>query len=119
MNIPAFYQAIGHDCEDACKRLSSQAALEKFLPRFAQDETFFALCTAMEENRPAEAFRAAHTLKGLAANFGFTHLYECSSALTELLRAGSLLGTQDAFARTKKAYFAVIDAMRQNGITES
>ena len=37
-----------------------------------------------------EAFRAAHTLKGVAQNLGFEKLYKPSSELAEILRAGSM-----------------------------
>lgn len=36
-----------------------------------------------------EAFRAAHTLKGVCANLGFTQLFKVSSDLTEELRGGA------------------------------
>ena len=36
------------------------------------------------------AFRAAHTLKGVAANMGLLRMQEAASALTEALRAGDM-----------------------------
>lgn len=116
MSISEFYDAIGADFSDAAMRFGSEQALAGFLPRFAQDETFAALCAAMEQGRLEDAFRAAHTLKGLAANFGFSALWESTAALTELLRAGSFSGTGEAFEKTKAAYCAVLCAMQENGI---
>jgi len=41
-----------------------------------------------------EAFRAAHTLKGVCQNLGFTNLYQPTCDLTEVLRTGTLEGTK-------------------------
>ena len=116
MSISEFYDAIGADFSDAAMRFGSEQALAEFLPRFAQDETFAALCAAMEHRHLEDAFRAAHTLKGLAANFGFSALLESAAALTELLRAGSFSGTDEAFEKTKAAYRAILCAMQENNI---
>ena len=42
-----------------------------------------------------EAFRAAHTLKGVCQNLGFTNLYQPTYDLTEVLRTGTLEGTKE------------------------
>ena len=53
------------------------------------------------------AFRAAHTLKGVAANLGFAKLAAAAGELTEILRKGSFEGADEAFLKTKKEYLAV------------
>ena len=55
-------------------------------PSFLDDSSFSELCRALEEGQREEAFRAAHTLKGVCANLGFDQLRTSASALTELLR---------------------------------
>ena len=40
----------------------------------------------MQEGQREEAFRAAHTLKGVCANLGFDRLGTSAGQLTELLR---------------------------------
>ena len=52
--------------------------------------SFSQLQSTLEEKNVEEAFRAAHTLKGVAQNLGFTPLYEATATLTEVLRAGNL-----------------------------
>lgn len=42
--------------------------MERFLRMFAGDDTFAMLQAAMSAGDARRAFRAAHTLKGLAAN---------------------------------------------------
>lgn len=61
----------------------------KFLQLFLKDQTYETLCTAMEKKDCEEAFRAAHTMKGLCQNMAFDWLLEPVSALTECLRGGS------------------------------
>ena len=41
----------------------------------------------MQSGQREEAFRAAHTLKGVSANLGFSRLLASAGELTELLRA--------------------------------
>ena len=48
-----------------------------------------AFVVTMDKADYEEAFRAAHTLKGVCANLGFTQLFKVSSDLTEELRGGA------------------------------
>ena len=64
----------------------------------------------MRSNNWEEAFRAAHTLKGVSQNLGFTRLYESSHEITEALRtknydlAAQLLSKVEAdYAQTEAA----------------
>ena len=87
MNLEKLYQEMGGDMADAVRRLGSIAAVERFLRMFAGDDTFAMLEAAMSAGDDQRAFRAAHTLKGVAANLSFTKLRASASELTELLRA--------------------------------
>lgn len=84
--IRAFYQSIGADGEAMLRRFGSEALVKKYLAKLLQDNTFSTLATAMQRRDYHEAFRAAHTLKGIALNLELTQLAEKSSVLTELLR---------------------------------
>lgn len=57
------------------------------------------------------AFRAMHTLKGVAVNLGFTALYNVSSALTEKLRSQEYDNLDGLIADVKKQYDIVIEAI--------
>ena len=85
MNLEKLYQEMGGDMADAVRRLGSIAAVERFLRMFAGDDTFAMLQAAMSAGDDQRAFRAAHTLKGLAANLGLVQLWQAASALTEAL----------------------------------
>ncbi|MDD6903197.1 MAG: Hpt domain-containing protein, partial [Eubacteriales bacterium] len=50
------------------------------------------------------AFRAAHTLKGVAKNLGFSDLGESASVLTEVLRNRTFDGASPLFEKVKSDY---------------
>ena len=68
------------------ERLGSEALIGHFALKFLQDKSYAQLQEGMVQKNAEKAFRAAHTLKGVCANLGFTSLYQVSSALTEQLR---------------------------------
>ena len=86
MTIQECYQELGGDFAQVKKRLPSVSLIMKFIAKFPDDRSFAELCRAMEEGRRADAFRAAHTLKGVCANLGFDRLMASAGRLTELLR---------------------------------
>ena len=90
MTLEAFYQAAGGDMAATAARLGGEDRLERFLRMLAGDDTFDMLQAAMSAGDVQRAFRAAHTMKGLAANMGLVRLQESASALTEALRSGDM-----------------------------
>lgn len=88
MTLQECYAAIGGDYEDAAARLRSDRLVQKFILRFLDDQSYALLCTSMEEKNYEEAFRAAHTIKGICQNLSFTRLLKSSSAMCEALRHG-------------------------------
>lgn len=86
MTVKECYEAMNGNYEDAKSRLMTDKLIEKFMLKFPKDETMQQLNAALQAADYETAFRCAHTLKGVAANLGFTGLQSSSSALTELLR---------------------------------
>ena len=68
--------------------MGSEALLERLLKKFLEDPSFQELSDALEEGRQTEAFRAAHTLKGVCGNLSMSTLGELVSRQVELLRDG-------------------------------
>ena len=86
MTIQECYEAIGGNYEDVLRRLRSEALIRKFTLKFLEDQSYPLLKQSLGDNNYEEAFRGAHTLKGVCQNLSFDRLYEVSSELTELLR---------------------------------
>lgn len=102
MNLEKLYQEMGGDMADAVRRLGSASAVERFLRMFAGDDTFAMLQAAMSAGDVQRAFRAAHTLKGLAA--GLVQLGQAASALTEALRGSDMQRASALYPETAAAY---------------
>lgn len=86
MTIEQCYQQMGGNYAEVCGRLPSQRLVEKFVRKFLDDQSYAELASAIAVGDYDAAFRAAHTLKGVAANLSFTKLRSSASELTELLR---------------------------------
>ena len=86
MTIQECYKAIGGNYEDVLGRLNNEALIRKFALMFLEDSSYMQLKQAMADKNYEEAFRSAHTLKGVCQNLSFDCLYEVSHNLTELLR---------------------------------
>ena len=86
MTIQECYAALEGNYEEVLGRLYSEALVKKFAGKFLADQSFQLLKSSLEAGSYDEAFRAAHTLKGVTQNLSFTKLYESSHAMTEALR---------------------------------
>lgn len=103
---------MGANYEDVLKRLYNEGMICKFTLMFLNDDSYPKLEQALKEGNVKEAFRAAHTLKGVCQNLGFTNLYQPAYELTEVLRAGTLEGSGEWFARVTEQYKITTDAIR-------
>lgn len=86
MTIQECYQQLGGDYTALKTRLPSDSLITKFITKFLDDRSFSELCCALQKGQREEAFRAAHTLKGVCANLGFDRLGASAGRLTDLLR---------------------------------
>ena len=105
MNIEEFYEKIGGNYAEVSMRLPNQRLIEKFVGKFLEDKSFETLCLQMECGNREQAFRAAHTLKGVCANLSFTSLYNSASLLTEELRAQTTSVSDKAFELLKSVRY--------------
>ena len=109
------YRNLGGDFDQVKQRLMSISLIERFIAKFLADDSYSQLCHAMQAGERKEAFRAAHTLKGVSANLGFDRLVACAGELTELLRpAGETLpeGAGALFEAVKGDYAQTVNAIR-------
>lgn len=113
MTIRECYAALGGDYDDVIGRLRSERLVQKFVLKFPSDPSYDLLLRSLEEKNAAEAFRAAHTIKGACQNLGFTALANSSSALTERLRGGSLEGYEVYLPAVQQDYERTIEAIAE------
>lgn len=112
MTLRECYEQMGSDYDNVIARLSSENIIRKFAIKFLEDECYNNLKEALDKKDVKEAFRAAHTLKGICLNLGFDKLYTVSSELTELLRADTLEGSDELFAKVSSQYDVTISAIK-------
>ena len=87
MTVKECYEQLEGDYEGTFARMLKEERMKKFLLLFLQDESYGLLLQKMEEKEVDEAFRAAHTLKGVTINLGLSKLNRSSFEITEALRA--------------------------------
>lgn len=115
MTIEECYQRMEGNYDEVSRRLPSLRLIEKFVGKFLDDKSFEELCIQMENGNRAEAFRAAHTLKGVCANLSFTKLMNSASQLTEELRPEAdeiPAAAADLMAAIRRDYEMTVDAIR-------
>ena len=115
MNLEEFYARIGGNYVDTVRRLCNDALVTRFVMKYPANPSFDELCAALNASDWATAFRAIHTLKGVAQNLGFDALYRASSALTEHLRGGQPLTEPQLLDATTAEHERVMSAIQELG----
>lgn len=121
MSLEVCYAAIGGDLEGVRGRLLTDERITKFVGIFMEDTSFQTLIDSLESGAMDEAFRAAHTMKGISRDLGFTPLFEASDKLADALRPGAdglptapdevpelLQCTREAYETTTEAISALL-----------
>lgn len=111
MTLKECYDCMNGSYEDAKLRLMMDSMVERFMFKFLEDDTMANLRDAVAEKNIPDSFRAAHTLKGVAANLAFTELQAKASALTEQLRPQTAQADAMLLADVEKAYARVVDTI--------
>lgn len=112
MTLQQCYTLLGGDYEGVLGRMRKESLVEKFALKFLSDPSMEALRKGVAAKDREAAFRAAHTIKGVAQNLGFTRLYEASSRLADVLRQNwskeALALTQQVEAAYQKTVAAIL-----------
>ena len=111
MTLKECYDQMHGSFDDAKSRLMMESMVERFMFRFLEDGTMDTLRTAVAAGNIPESFRAAHTLKGVAANLAFTGLQKAASDLTEQLRPQAEAADPRLMAQVEQAYQRVVEAI--------
>lgn len=112
MTLQDCYAAMGADYAGVLSRLRSDRLIQKFVLKFLDDGSYDLLCRSLDSGSQEEAFRAAHTIKGMCQNLSFTTLEHSSSALTEALRGGAAPNTAELFAQVRADYEKTVETIR-------
>ena len=109
--IKEVYDSIGADYNDVLDRFMKEEYVERFALNFLRDKTYKELEDAIMEKDVEASFRAAHNLKGVAANLGFTDLFRSTSDLTEQLRPRTAVADDALFQKVREQYAIVVAAL--------
>lgn len=111
MTIEECYASFGGDYQDVLARFRDDVRIRKFALLFLKDDSKQNLCDFLKQGNVKEAFRAAHTLKGVCQNLGFSGLGRVSSEMTELLRAGMMEGTGELLIQINEEYDRIVQTL--------
>ncbi|MDE6906117.1 MAG: Hpt domain-containing protein [Lachnospiraceae bacterium] len=113
MDLKEFYARVGGNYDSIMGRLMKEDRIKKYVFKFLDDSTFEMLCKSMEENDIEEAFRAAHTIKGLCQNLDLLTLYQSSHDMAEALRHGKADNADEILEQVKKDYEITLAAIKE------
>ena len=111
MTVKECYETLGGDYAGVVARFRGEALVKRFALRFLDDGSYNLLQESLANGDYETAFRAAHTIKGVCQNLGFTRLYGSSSALTEALRGGWSDEAASLVAPVEHDYRITVDAI--------
>lgn len=112
--LEKFYSAIGSNAKPVIERFGGNAEITKrFIKKFAAEESYENLKKALASNEAEEAFRAAHTLKGICLNLDFDCLFEKSSIITEYLRSKNIVDASKFFPELEREYIKLISLLQE------
>jgi HPt (histidine-containing phosphotransfer) domain-containing protein len=94
---------MGANYDEVLGRLRNDERIQKFLLKLPADPSYQELCSSIESKHIEDAFRAAHTLKGVSQNLALTPLYHSAATLCDALR-----GKQDY----DPSYEALLEAVK-------
>ena len=113
MTLKECYAELGGDYNDAMSRLYDENFVKMFVLKFRNDKNYENLKKYLEEGDQAEAFRAAHTLKGVSLNMSFTALSKTASEMSEALRNSIPSDAFEIFDRVTRDYEITIAAIEK------
>ena len=111
MSLKTCYEALGGNYDEALGRLMSERIMQKFVLKFLNEGSYDLLMSALDAKDGDAAFRAAHTLKGVASNLGMTLLQHEASEMTEALRGKDIEAAKSLMPRFDEVCGKTISAL--------
>lgn len=115
MTIKECYEQFEGDYEDAMERFGSDALIDRFMLKFPNNgpEYMTEFMNAFQDGDVESAFKAAHTLKGIAANLSFERFRKAADVVTEQLRPLVDNAQPDAVEELEKSYQLLMEKLQQ------
>lgn len=114
MTIEAILIQAGSDVDTVLKRFGdNKALLERFMKKFISDENFHQLEKAVADKDYKAIEMTAHTLKGLAANLGFTALSNQCAEIVADIRESKFDRLDSLMEKASEEYKKIIDLIEQ------
>ena len=114
MTVKECYGAMEGNYQEVEARLRTEERIKKFLCKVPEDKSYELLCNSLEQGNMDEAFRAAHTIKGVCQNLALTKLGNSAQILTDYLRDRReyTAEVEELFAQVKKDYEKTVECIR-------
>lgn len=107
-------EALGIDIDAALARfMGSEKLILKTLSLFASDENLNSLCTALENNNTEEAYKAAHTLKGVCGNLSLTNLFSMIKDISDALAKGDAASAKSLLPSYAEEHKRVVEGIKK------
>ena len=111
-NLRAALSSYGIDYGDAMDRFGGNAELFFRLARkYLDGDNYARLVSAMEMHDFDEAYRQAHSLKGVAGNLSFTKLYNIAAEIASNLREGEYVAAESYLPDAEAAHERIVEAL--------
>lgn len=110
----------GVEVENTINRfMGNEAMYLKFLGKFLEDKNCINIGKNLEKKNYEEAYKCAHTLKGVAANLGLEPIQRTVSVLVEELRGKSkeevnVEKANEEWQSVKKTYEQIFEIISKN-----
>ena len=102
-------EGVGIDVNDLMERLMGNMTLiSRFFKRFPDDASYERMVAGIEKGDVEEAFRGAHSLKGVCANLSMKRFLTVLNPLVDKLREGQLDGVLVMLSSVDEEYRKVV-----------
>lgn len=111
MSPKEVYEILHGDYSAIFAAVRNEAVVSRLLKMLQNDKSMEKLAKGIALSDPEEAFRAVHTLKGVALNLHLDVLAARAIDLTEILRPRTLIGYQNAYMALTEEYNRTIQTI--------
>ncbi len=105
---------VGINLETGLERfVGNESLFIDFLKKFPYDSSYNKMAAELNKKSCEEAYKAAHTLKGVAGNLSLDRLYKRMIPLVEALRKGKLEEANSLYGAVKESYDEIVEALNR------